>query len=428
MPEIRHNELQKYLADLRNQADAALDVFAPVYLIFGEEYLCNSSFDALLNTLLPESRRALSCETFAGDDVDIFEVIELLNTFSMMEGPKVVTVRNAQFFSSGVSSTGADTQALQKAVEKGFLAHHHLIVTTDSVDKRRCLYQVIKDKGIIIDCAVPKGNRMADRKARDLILAEKIKAMLAQHGKTMHRSVYQALTDLTGFDLHTCMANLEKLITYVADRSEISEADIQNLLERTRQDPVYELTGAVLERDVEKSFFYLGSLLKGGMYPLQILAALINQFRKLMLMKAFASSAGNWYPQISFNRFKQDVLPAIKEYDAITLTRMKEWGKLLNPETDTFAEKTKKKKTSATDLLIAKNATTPYPVYLQLQKTEKFTHEELFDVSEYLHEADLRLKTTGDNPRIILENLILHICRGEEHVENQNRMHHRSLM
>jgi DNA polymerase III delta subunit len=100
---------------------------------------------------------------------------------------------------------------------------------------------------------------------------------------------------------------------------------------------------------------------------------------------------------------------------------------LQEEQTERSSPKTRKKK-AATDLLMAINAANPYPVYLQLQKTEKFTSEELFGCFEHLHQADLQLKTTGHDPKIILENLILYICRGVRHVENQNCMHYRSLM
>lgn len=66
--------------------------------------------------------------------------------------------------------------------------------------------------------------------------------------------------------------------------------------------------------------------------------------------------------------------------------------------------------------MIAGNARNPYPLYLLFRKTESFTYEELVNTFECLHEADLRLKTTGDNPEIVLETVIYHICRGGKYV------------
>jgi len=428
MPEIPQNQLQTYLQDIAHRPLSASGDFAPVYLIFGDEYLCRTAFNALLDALLPEARRHLNCEIFDGESVDISEVIELVNTFSLVEGRRVVAVRHIRLFSQGSTVSREEASALQQAIEKGFPAGHYLILTTDTADKRRSLYQLIKNKGMTIDCAVPKGNRASDRKAQAAILAEETRTLLAQYGKTIKPGAYQALTELTGFDLRTHIANLEKLMTYISDRREITEADVQALLKRTRQDPVYELTGAVAERDTEKSLFYLDSLLSAGLYPLQILTALINQFRRLLLMKMFASSFGGRYAGMPFRTFQQKVLPAVREYDQQTLIQVEARERLQGAQPEPSSSPRKKKKKAATDLLLATNVGNPYPVYLQLQKVQKFTPDELFDCFEQLHTADLQLKTTAHNPRIILENLILHICRGGKHVENQNRMHHRSVM
>ena len=53
-----------------------------------------------------------------------------------------------------VPAAGDDSRTLQLAVEKGFPANNHLIITTDMVDKRRSLFKAISNKGVIVDCSV----------------------------------------------------------------------------------------------------------------------------------------------------------------------------------------------------------------------------------------------------------------------------------
>lgn len=74
-------------------------------------------------------------------------------------------------------------------------------------------------------------------------------------------------------------------------------------------------------------------------------------------------------------------------------------------------ENRKKSKLNSTDLLIAKNPNNPYPVFQLFSKSERFTKEELLDSIEYMSKADLRLKSTGQNPKLVLEDVIFHICR-----------------
>ena len=74
----------------------------------------------------------------------------------------------------------------------------------------------------------------------------------------------------------------------------------------------------------------------------------------------------------------------------------------------------KKKSKSTTDLLIAKNPKNAYPIYLLLKKSERFTKEDLIDAFESLSTADKKLKTGSQGARLVLENVILKICRTKE--------------
>lgn len=154
-----------------------------------------------------------------------------------------------------------DSRILQQAVEKGFPPNNHLIITTDMVDKRRGLFKTLTSKGVVVDCSVPKGDRRADRIVKESVLVEKMNSILGADKKTMNQATYMALYEMTGFDLRTFANNLEKLISYVGDREEITIEDVQSALQRTKTDPIYELTNALADRSSDRSLFFLTSLL-----------------------------------------------------------------------------------------------------------------------------------------------------------------------
>jgi DNA polymerase-3 subunit delta len=224
----------------------------------------------------------------------------------------------------------------------------------------------------------------------------------------------------TGFDLRTFAAGLEKLIQFVGDRDRITPADVEALLKRTRQDPIYELTGALADRNLEAALFLVDSLLTAGLVPLQILAALANQIRKLLVMRDFLESPHGhaWKKGIPYNAFQSAVIPALKAYDADLAATLSDWEEQLQSDSEAGAEKAGKKKPArkpagpATDLAILKNQKSPYPVYLLLQRAERFSTRELFDGLERLSDVDRRLKSTGQNPKILLETLLIQIIRG----------------
>lgn len=301
---------------------------------------------------------------------------------------------------------------LEKAIEKGFPKNNHLFITTDIVDKRRKLYKIIKSNGVIINCAVPKGGSMADKRVRESVMKGRMKEALDAVGKKMDNDAFLAMSDMTGFNLGIFSNNLEKLISYTGDRDTITTGDVTAVLDRTKKDPVYKLMEAVADRNVEQSLFFLNSLLVDNFHPLQILAAITNQIRKLLLIKGFVQSSNgdSWHGGLQFGPFKSQVIPKIKLYDKNLLEEIGRWDVAISGDENNGGEKRKKRK-PLPDIMVAKNPNNPYPVYKAFLKAEKFTNAELTDSIQFISRADLQLKSTGQNPRLILENTIFNICR-----------------
>jgi DNA polymerase-3 subunit delta len=484
MPEINHKFLKKYLKDL--SGDPAKQ-FSPVYLIFGEELLVKSAYDDLLEMLLPAAKRTANYDPVEGTVENIYDVIERVNTFSLLSGPKVVAMRESRIFYTkqdksrllenskkafddenikksakyflslmgnlnlsfedveksnrdktlkfdaglmegdewldeiiayckqnelAIPEPADESLALQKAIEKGFPKNNHLLITTDMADKRRSLYKAIKSQGVVIDCAVPRGDRRADKMAQEDVLLEKMTEILKPSHKEMDKGTYMALVEMTGFDLRTFCGSLEKLINYVGKRNTITVADVESVLKRTKKDPIYELTNAIADRNTEKALFFLGSILASEFHPLQVLAAIVNQIRKLLLAKDFAHSphAKSWHAGVSYNLFQQSLMPSIMAYDQSLLEILQNREDSTSAAEDGDPGKGMKKRKIQTDLLLARNPKNAYPVYQLLKKSERFSKTELVAAVGYLNETDAQLKISAQNPKLILERLIFKIC------------------
>jgi len=488
MPEIQYKDLDHYLKEIKENKNTKGVV--PVYLIYGEALLYKNALEVLLNVLLPQKNRSYNYDALDGTNCQIEEVVERINTYSLLAGTKVVAVCDSNIFytkqdegqllqkakdaydkqnikeaaklllsllgilnltfddvsetnrvkslkldsekSSGhdwldkviefckennlLIPSGKDSvDILQQAIENGFPKENHLVITTDTVDKRRKLFKIIKKAGIIIDCSVPKGDRKADKIAQEAVLTERMQALLGRYDKTMKRDAYRTIYEMTGFDIGTFSDNLEKLISYVGDRKQITVEDIVFVLKRTKKDPIYELTNAIADRDIDNSLFFLNSLLRENFHPLQILSSIANQIRKLLIIRDFMESphGSSWYPEMQFAQFKNKIMASILSYNKELLDRIEEWDDMISGDTDKDIQRNKKKREIKkprpnTDLEIPDN---PYPVYLMLKKSDKFTKNELIDDIELLSHADYRLKTTKLSPKTILEEAVFKICK-----------------
>ena len=92
MPVITYKDLNKYITD------RGTDPFLPVYLIYGEELLTQGAFDELVNALIPASKRSINYEPLDGTQANVHEVIERVNTFSLLPGTKVIALRGSRIF------------------------------------------------------------------------------------------------------------------------------------------------------------------------------------------------------------------------------------------------------------------------------------------------------------------------------------------
>ena len=319
-----------------------------------------------------------------------------------------------------VSTDAVADSILQKTLERGIPKGNHLIITTDTIDKRKKLYSIIVESGIAIDCSVPRGERRADKKLQVAVLSELKKSILAKSRKTLEPEAFEALYQLTGFDLRTFSNNLEKLITYAGDREQITRRDVETVLHRTKQDPIFAFTNAITDKNRVEALFYMNSLLTDArkpMRPEQVIVAVLNQIRKLLRIKEFvAGPAGQtWFARCPYRQFIDVVMPAIQESDRTLLKELQQWQDAsAGTESSQSRQKERGKRKPVkprTDLLIAKNPKNPFPVYQLFKKSEQFTRDELFSAFESLTRTDLRIKSGAENKKLILEELIINICR-----------------
>lgn len=303
-----------------------------------------------------------------------------------------------------------DADLLKASMEKGFPDRHHLVVTTDFVDRRKALFKAIDETGLVVNCSVPKGETRADRMAQDAVTKATMETLLAQSGKRMANDARQRLMQWTGFDLRTLCGNLEKLVSYVGDRKTIRDADVTAVLQRTRKDPIFEFTNAVADRDLSAALFFMKSLSDDGMHPLQLLAAVANQIRRLLLAKDFIvrDQGRSWSARLTFPQFKSGPFKAVQAGDGETAALVDAWDAILNP----LVEGKKRKKVASSDLVLAKNPKSPFPVFQTLKKADNFPLDTLISAMIDLSEIDLRMKSTPQDPGMLLETFLIRLCRG----------------
>jgi DNA polymerase-3 subunit delta len=110
---------------------------------------------------------------------------------------------------------------------------------------------------------------------------------------------------------------------------------------------------------------------------------------------------------MTFPQFKAGPFNAIQADDAASAARCEAWDALLNP----LAEGKKRKTAAVSDVVLAKNPKSPFPVFQTLKKAGNFSIEALTAAMVDLSQIDVRMKSTGQDPRMLLETFLIGLCR-----------------
>jgi len=271
-----------------------------------------------------------------------------------------------------------NTSSFEETLKGGLPDGNCLILTADTVDKRKRLYKAISENGIVL--SFPSAKREADKKG---LLSEAARKILSERGKSVSPAALSELAKKTGFDIQASMEELEKVMTYAGDRGLIEEKDIKALTGRKKEDSIFDLTAALVERDPEKALLSLRNLLDHGVHHLMILTMIIREIRFLLQGKIILQSEArsSFQPGMDYSRFQKNVYPSIKEKG---LGRAKKKGWLFGQH--------------------------PYVIYNALKNSRRFSYDELVGYMNRLVDVDLALKTTGMKPRLVLEHLLIDIC------------------
>lgn len=292
----------------------------PVYLFVGERPITTPICERLLDVLLPEEKRSTNLDTIIPEEGTEGTVLESLRTVSFFPGRKVVWVQDGGFLlapamgrephSSSRKSKGHDIDpgaALGKWLETGDPARRCvLLIQAPAMDTDSRLFKVISRRGQVIDLRISKGSR----KASEASARQRIREWLRERGKKIGPEAIQCIMERIDYnDPLALMSEVEKLSCI--EEGKITRSHVQGLVRRSREEELFELTGALNKRNISEALSCLGLLLEQNIPPLVILGVLRNYIKRLIALKA---AMGPNIPATSFNLFQSRQLPVIRDY------------------------------------------------------------------------------------------------------------------
>ncbi|OPY07786.1 MAG: DNA polymerase III subunit delta [Syntrophaceae bacterium PtaB.Bin095] len=279
----------------------------------------------------------------------------------------------------GRSATGGGTDHLEAILRGGLPAGNILLLTAESVDKRKKLFKTISELGRVLPFAVEKGEARQKN-----TLMDSARELLAARGKRMSSGAWEVLGRKTGFQLRNSMAALEKLITYTGERKTIEVSDVEEVISRTREDKVFDLTAALAEKNLKGALSVLRSLREQGIHSLVILSMIVREMRLLLHARQLRNEGAlpGYQPRMDYGRFQKSIYPTVKGWAG-----------------------------QAGDVHIELADSHPYVVFNILRNSENFSEKRLKRHLEDLLAMDLAMKSTAKDADLMLERFLIDVCR-----------------
>jgi DNA polymerase-3 subunit delta len=286
--------------------------------------------------------------------------------------------------SGAAAASRASETLIEELLQSDLPEDAALIFTAPAVDKRKRLFKTFEKRGRVVDCSV-REEKFGSAVEKGFF-EDRVRDILGRSGKRVSSSALALMYKRSGKEMRRLNSELEKLIAYLGEREEVTPKDVEEVFSDYHEAAYFELSRALRSGDLRMCLPALHENLKIVDHPLQTLAGIANEFRRLLVAREllFTVFRPHWRRGITYQQF-QPILrrvlkerPELKEKSSFNILKMKE-----------------------------------YAVYNYLLDAQRFPLEKLISILEAILEADLMMKSTrigSTSPGTIIENLVLKIC------------------
>jgi DNA polymerase III subunit delta len=253
----------------------------PIYLFWGEEdFNIDSAVKELKNKLLDSSWGAINHKLL--EEPDLKTLLEAIETTPMMFGNLVIEVNSTKLFTRGKAQT--DEKLTERLIENINSLNPGISIifvckiergSGKKVDSAKKLVKAISKAGEIKEFPVFKS--WEENKVKDWI-----KNRLKAKNLSITNDASSLLVFQTGTDLRKIDTELEKIITYIFPKKEISKEDVSVLCSNTEN--IFRMTDLWLQNEKNKAVFELKKLFEKNP-PVKIAATMQSVLKKWIKIK-----------------------------------------------------------------------------------------------------------------------------------------------
>ncbi|MGA2098757.1 MAG: DNA polymerase III subunit delta [Candidatus Acidiferrum sp.] len=325
----------------------------PAVLLLGEEpYLRDALRAQLIEKFVPEAARTWAVSRYSAGRGETQSALEQAQTLPMLAPKQVVFLEEVE----AIEKLGEKNRDAAVEQMEAYFANPApftvLVLEATSLDQRMKLAKLLVEKTLVVEVGL--GDKPEDRLAAAVDLG---KSIAKEQGVELERGAAEDLAEFVAADLMRLKTEIDKLSTFVGEKKLISRGDVAALVVSEKTTTVWALADLLAARKSAKALEFLERLLRDGEQPLQLLGGISWMYRKLIEASEVKGVTNGWQAARALG---------------------------MRPE----------------------------QAELALQNARKISKPRLLAGLEALRRADDRLKGGSDDPRAVLEFLLIELTSG----------------
>lgn len=257
---------RRIIQDVRN------GVFAPVYLLMGEEpYYPELICSEIMKNALTEEERDFNQSVYYGLDANAGDISSDARSYPMMAERRLIVIKEAQNMKTleNLSSYVAEPSPTTVLV---------VLLHGASVDKRKSFYKTASKNGVVFESEVLK----------DEAMSVWITSYFKSRGLSIEPEAANLFAESSGTDLGRIVVETEKLLKNLPENTvKVTVADIEKNVGISRQFSIFGLNKELSYKHVAQALKIAAYLSSGAKFSMPAsVAALYSHFYKILKLGA----------------------------------------------------------------------------------------------------------------------------------------------
>ncbi|MCR4694178.1 MAG: DNA polymerase III subunit delta [Pseudobutyrivibrio sp.] len=246
-----------------------------LYLLYGTEAYLKLQYKNKLIKALVNDGDTMNFSKYTGTGLNIAGIIDEAETMPFLAEHRIILMEDTGFGKKMPEDMGDYLSNIPESTI--------FIFVEESADKRGKLYKAAKECGRDIEMKMPDEH----------VLATWVGAKLKDEGVQIKRDAWSLFLMMCHESMDNMDHELEKLISYVGDRKQITAEDVREVCVAQVETKIFDMINAISAKDLNHTMDLYNDMLFAKEPPMYILTMIVRQFRQMKIVKECANYGDN---------------------------------------------------------------------------------------------------------------------------------------